>query len=149
MAEFLSEEIRSTALKVARAMFPHDDLPDEAYEKVVNQLEADARGDESILPTIELGVAQLNDPLPFTELDADGQLEVLKRAEAAESPFFGLVHATAVVELYDNPLVWKAFGYEGPAVHLGGYVNRGFDDLDWLPKPHLLSPEFAKKIQEA
>jgi hypothetical protein len=50
-------------------------------------------------------------------------------------PFFDLLKATAVVELYDNPLVWKAFGYEGPSVHLGGYLHRGFDDLDWLPDP--------------
>ena len=48
---------------------------------------------------------------------------------------FDLIKATTVVALYDNPLVWKAFGYEGPSVHLGGYVNRGFDDLDWLPDP--------------
>jgi hypothetical protein len=135
MPALLSEEIRGTTLKMARVMFPHDNLPDEAYAKVVNQLETDAQGDESILSTIELGVTQLNDPRPFSELDADAQLEVLKRAEAAESPFFKLVHATAVVELYDNPLVWKAFGYEGPSVHLGGYVNRGFDNLDWLPDP--------------
>ncbi|MBA2518010.1 MAG: hypothetical protein H0V22_12000 [Solirubrobacterales bacterium] len=149
MPELLSEKVRATTLKMTRVMFPHDDLPDEAYDKVVRQLEADAHGDESVLATIELGVTQLDDPRPFSELEADAQLEILKRSEAAESPFFKLVHATAVVELYDNPLVWKAFGYEGPAVHLGGYVDRGFDDLAWLPDPPLLSPEYAKTIQEA
>lgn len=149
MPELLSAEMRATTLKMTRTMFPHDDLPDEAYAKVVDQLERDALGDESVLATIELGVSQLDDPRPFSELDADARLEILKRAEAAESPFFKLVLATAVVELYDNPLVWKAFGYEGPAVHLGGYVNRGFDDLDWLPDPPLLSPDLAKSLQEA
>ncbi len=57
----------------------------------------------------------------------------MKRHEGSQ--FFALVKATAVVELYDNPLVWKAFGYEGPSAHLWGYVNRGFNDLDWLPDP--------------
>jgi len=52
-----------------------------------------------------------------------------------DSDYFNLVRATAVVALYDNPLLWKALGYEGPAVHLGGYVDRGFDDLDRLPDP--------------
>jgi hypothetical protein len=33
--------------------------------------------------------------------------------------------------------VWDAVGYEGPSVHKGGYVNRGFDDLDWLPDPRI------------
>jgi len=37
--------------------------------------------------------------------------------------------------LYDDVEVWQAFGYEGASAHLGGYVNRGFNDLDWLPDP--------------
>ncbi len=131
----LSDRARETALRCARTMFPHDDLPDEAYEKVVRQLEVEGRGDETVAATIDEGTAALDDPRPFAELDPDAQLETLKRHE--DSPFFSLLKATAVVELYDNPLVWKAFGYEGPSSHLGGYVTRGFDDLDWLPDPPL------------
>jgi hypothetical protein len=129
----LSAHARETTLRVARAMYPHDALPDEAYEKVVRQIEADARANAAIQATIEQGIAELDEPAPFKELDADAQLEALRRAEDGE--YFNLVRSTAVVELYDNPLVWKALGYEGPSVHLGGYVDRGFDDLDWLPDP--------------
>lgn len=129
----LSDHARETTLRVARAMYPHDALPDEAYEKVVRQIEADARGNDALGATIEQGIAELDEPTPFEELEADDQLAALLRVEGGE--YFDLVRATAVVELYDNPLVWKAFGYEGPSVHLGGYVNRGFDDLDWLPDP--------------
>ena len=133
MTEHLSDHERETTLRVARAMYPHPGLPDEAYEPVVGQIEADARADASVRTTIEQGVAQLDDPTPFTELDAPAQLAALERAEGSD--YFDLVRSTTVVTLYDNPLVWKAFGYEGPSVHLGGYVNRGFDDLDWLPDP--------------
>ena len=129
----LSDHARETTLRVARAMYPHDALPDEAYEKVVRQIEADARGNDAIAATIEQGIAELDEPTPFKDLAADDQLAALLRVEGGD--FFNLVRATAVVELYDNPLVWKALGYEGPSVHLGGYVNRGFDDLDWLPDP--------------
>ena len=129
----LSDHARETTLHVTRAMYPHGALPDEAYEKVVQQIEGDARGNETIARTIEQGIEQLDQPTPFKHLDADGRLAALQRAEGSD--YFNLVRATAVVELYDNPLVWKAFGYEGPSVHLGGYVNRGFDDLDWLPDP--------------
>jgi hypothetical protein len=38
-----------------------------------------------------------------------------------------------VRHLYNNPLVWRYFGYEGPSAHLGGYINRGFDDISWIP----------------
>ena len=129
----LSDRSRETTLRAARVMFPHDALPDEAYEKVVRKLEADAAGDEAIAATVEQGVAALDDRQPFTELGPDAQLEALRRQEGSQ--FFELVKATTVVELYDQPLVWKAFGYEGPSTHLGGYLHRGFDDLDWLPDP--------------
>jgi hypothetical protein len=28
--------------------------------------------------------------------------------------------------------VWAKFGYEGPSADKGGYISRGFDDIDWL-----------------
>jgi hypothetical protein len=126
MAVQVSEHALDTTLRVARVMFPHDMLPDIAYAKVVKALEAEAE-------TIEQGVTALDDPTPFLELDADAQLEAVRRLEGTE--YFELVRSTAVVELYDNPLVWQALGYEGPSAHLGGYLHRGFDDLDWLPDP--------------
>jgi hypothetical protein len=126
MADQLSEHSVDTTMRVARVLFPHDMLPDEAYAKVVNALAGEAG-------TVEQGVAALDAPTPFLELDPDAQLAALQAAEGTD--YFELVKSTAVVELYDNPLVWKAFGYEGPSAHLGGYIDRGFDDLDWLPDP--------------
>ena len=127
MAEQLSEHVLETTLRVARVMFPHETLPDLAYAKVVTALEPEAE-------TLAQGVAALDEGgTPFLELDDDAALSKLTTAEG--SAYFELVKSTSVVELYDNPLVWKAFGYEGPAAHLGGYINRGFDDLDWLPDP--------------
>ena len=134
MAEQLSEHALETTLRVARVMFPHDMLPDIAYAKVVTALEPEAE-------TIEQGVAALDEGTPFLELDEAAQLARLTETEGGD--YFELVRSTAVVELYDNPLVWKAFGYEGPSVHLGGYINRGFDDLDWLPDPPIALPQEA------
>jgi hypothetical protein len=133
MANGLSDEARSTLLIVARTMLPHDDLPDEAYGAVVAKLDAEARGDDGVRATLEDAAAGLGPA--FAELGDDERLEALRGLEG--TPMFGLVHATAIVELYDQPLVWRAFGYEGPSVHLGGYVDRGFDDLDWLPEPQM------------
>ena len=144
MSEPLSDHERETTLRVARAMYPHEALPDEAYENVVGAVETEAGGDDAVRQTIAQGVAALDDPTAFKELDAAAQLAALQRAEG--TPYFDLVRATAVVALYDNPLVWKAFGYEGPSVHLGGYVNRGFDDLDWLPDPPIsLDPDTGSR----
>jgi hypothetical protein len=132
----LSDSARETALRAARTMFPHDGFPDEAYEKVIRQIEVEGGNDEAVASQIEEGIAALDGSGSFGALDADAQLEALSKAEG--TPFFELLKATAVVELYDNPAVWKLLGYEGPAAHLGGYVDRGFDDLDWLPDPPLV-----------
>lgn len=135
MAVQVSEHALATTLRVARVMFPHDMLPDIAYAKVVKALEPEAE-------TVEQGVAALDEPTPFLELaDEDAQLERLRSHEGTD--YFDLVRSTAVVELYDNPLVWQAFGYEGPSAHLGGYLHRGFDDLDWLPDPPIALPQEA------
>ena len=39
--------------------------------------------------------------------------------------------------LYSDPEVWELLGYEGPSFDKGGYIDRGFDDLDWLPDPRI------------
>jgi hypothetical protein len=33
--------------------------------------------------------------------------------------------------------VWDLLGYEGPSFDKGGYLHRGFNDLDWLPEPRI------------
>lgn len=75
---------------------------------------------------------------------SDGyQLEVLK--SMAESAFFQKVKGTALVSLYNNKLIWRYFGYEGSSAEYDGYLNRGFDDLGWLPQP----PDEASPEAEA
>ena len=31
-----------------------------------------------------------------------------------------------------NEDVWPIFGYQGESFSQGGYIERGFDDIDWL-----------------
>ncbi len=37
-----------------------------------------------------------------------------------------------MVSLYNQQEVWAILGYEGESASKGGYINRGFDDIDWL-----------------
>ena len=70
---------------------------------------------------------------PFVARSAEQQLADAKAI--AGSDFFELVRSTAVVEIYSDPQTWKLLGYEGPSFAQGGYIDRGFNDLDWLPDP--------------
>jgi hypothetical protein len=37
--------------------------------------------------------------------------------------------------LYSDLSVTSRFGYQGPSLAEGGYIDRGFDALPWLPSP--------------
>ena len=71
----------------------------------------------------------------FCALDDDTAYKVLKRIEGTD--FFGFIRRTTVLNLYDDPEVWAALGWEGSSFDKGGYINRGFNDLDWLPEPRI------------
>jgi len=117
-----------TLVAAIRTLCPHDELPETVYRRVVVQFDR--------LPASEhiaVFCRMLNDagPVAFAALAETYRVQALKRIE--NTPEFTFVQRMAVRYLYDDVEVWSAFGYEGASVHLGGYVKRGFDDLDWLP----------------
>lgn len=75
---------------------------------------------------------------PFSELDDEARLAVLR--SIAGTAFFEHVRSRLVTGLYDQQAVWDLLGYEGPCTDANGYVDRGFDDLDWLPDPQIVDP---------
>src|SRR6266571_3657366 len=51
-----------------------------------------------------------------------------------QTDFFKKVRSDLVVSLYNQEELWPKFGYEGSSAEHGGYIKRGFNDIDWLPK---------------
>ena len=120
---------------LARTLYPHDALPDAVYARVSAKLDEAAREDAAQAQVVNDGVADLDGrgDQPFVERSAEQQLADAKAI--AGSDFFELVRSTAVVEIYSDPQTWKLLGYEGRRSTKGGYIDRGFNDLDWLPDP--------------
>jgi hypothetical protein len=124
-----------TLFQMARRIFPHQQIGDAPYWKVVADLDAASKSDPAVAKLIADGVAQL-DSAPggkFVGLDKQRQVAALKAI--ADTPFFQKVRGVELVTLYSDPAVWKSLGYQGPAYRYGGYIHRGFDDLAWLPNP--------------
>jgi hypothetical protein len=71
--------------------------------------------------------------LAYTEIpwEAD-RVELLRGIE--HSDFFKKVRSDLIVSLYNQKELWPKFGYEGSSAEHGGYIKRGFSDIDWLPK---------------
>ena len=58
------------------------------------------------------------------------RVELLRAIE--ESVFFQNIRGGLVTGLYNQKAVWPLFGYEGESFSHGGYIERGFDDINWL-----------------
>ena len=91
-------------------------------------------GEIRIIRNFSRGLFSLaNVTIKLPSKDLHRALDVLEGLQ--DEAFFEKVRSTQVVALYNDQLVWRHFGYEGPSFRYGGYINRGFDDLSWLPEP--------------
>jgi hypothetical protein len=131
---YLHLELVEQLISIFRTMFPHDTLPNEFYEHVVQKLDDKAAQDHDFSCFLSEGVEALNRQTGFmwTGLSGEAGLEALKRAE--ETPFFQRLQSDFVVYFYSNPAIWPCFGYEGPSNDQGGYLHRGFNDIDWIKR---------------
>jgi len=122
----------ATLLQMARDIYPHDQVPDRHYVVAVKGYDTE---DRKVL--VETGVAELN-AAAVAQGHADylsigweeQRVKVLQSLEAGV--FFQTVRAGLVTGLYNQKEIWPIFGYEGESFSQGGYIDRGFDDIDWL-----------------
>lgn len=130
----LDQHTAMTLGRVCRHIYPHDEIGDSYYAKIIEGFNEKAKADPSFAKLLQDGVASLDSVYGVEWLDlSDGyKLKALKSIET--TPFFQTVRSSIVTGLYDQPLVWRHFGYEGPSWKLGGYIDRGFDDISWLPE---------------
>ncbi len=129
----LNEHIARTLLVMTHDLFPHDRLGMQYYAVVVDALDKQAGADAAVRQLLVEGVAQLDAAhgMPWIDL-SDGTREAILH-DMEKTEFFTTVRTKTIGSLYGNPLVYQMFGYGGPSVELGGYIERGFDDIGWLP----------------
>jgi hypothetical protein len=129
----IDAQTAQTLLVMARQLFPHDRLGDQYYAAVVDAVDKQAASDAALRKLLADGVARLDAArgIRWVELSNGARSAVLKTVEASE--FFSTMRTATINNLYGNPLVCRFFGFEGSSVEHGGYINRGFDDIGWLP----------------
>ncbi len=115
---------------VAYDLFPYPALNAAMYVRIGEHL---LQGGN---PALADGLQQLRTAvggMPWKEVDEARRIAVLTEIEG--SPFFAAVRAGSLEVLYRSPEVFAMVGYGGSAIEQGGYLNRGFDAIDWLPTP--------------
>jgi hypothetical protein len=117
-------------MAMARTIAPHDKLDDAAYALVIQAMDGDASKDANTRKMLQGGLAVLGPS--FATKTENERVESLKKMES--SAFFQAMRLKTVQVLYASPIAYVYFGYEGEAFSKGGYLQRGFNDLRWLPE---------------
>lgn len=130
--EALAPETMATLIQMARDIYPHDRVGDEYYVVAVKGYDT-----AEAAPGIEEGIAALNAAAvaaghaSYLAVGWEADRVALLRAMQT-TPFFQQIRGGLVTGLYNQKAVWPLFGYEGESFSQGGYLTRGFDDINWL-----------------
>jgi hypothetical protein len=128
----VSPETMATLIRMARDIFPHDRLGHRFYAVAVKDYDTAEQAE-----AVTAGIAALDAAAQgaghasyiAVPWEAD-RVAILRGLEG--SAFFQTVRGGLVTGLYNQKELWPLFGYEGESYSKGGYISRGFDDIDWL-----------------
>jgi hypothetical protein len=131
---------RSDLTALARALYPHNGLSAAPYERTTTIVINAAATDPALYRLLQDGLTELRTAgaSGIAATPTPGLQEMLTERET--TPFFDALRRLVAFHLYDDREVWEFVGYPGAAFELGGYLNRGFNDLDWLPEPRIEEP---------
>jgi hypothetical protein len=138
-ATTLTPATMKTLVKVARDIYPHDFLTDGYYITAVKPWDGKAAKDAAVKTMINDGVSRLDQDardrhkVPYAEVSWESDRVALLRG-IEQTDFFQKIRGDLIVSLYNQKELWPKFGYEGSSAEHGGYINRGFADINWLPK---------------
>ena len=121
------EEASGDALAaIAYSLFPHDPPEAQRYGRAAAAYRS-ANGPAAQRLTDAVGGAA------FLDLGRAQRVALLETL--ARTPEFLGFRFHVMTSLYGDLTLTRQFGYEGPSLEHGGYLHRGFGDIDWLPEP--------------
>jgi hypothetical protein len=134
-AASVDDELSRFLVILLQRLFPHEGLDRSLYVDVADVMAGAVMSDPAWLSQVQAGRAELDRTSggAWQGLAADDQVNQLSLIE--ETQFFLTLRGLGNFLFYNKPDLWPFFGYEGSSFEKGGYLNRGFNDLDWLPEP--------------
>ena len=133
-AKNLAPATLTTLARAARDIYPHDRLGDAHYITAVAGYDS---GTPEVRDLMSKGCATLDAEAQkrhgtsyLAVVDENDRVAILKANQ--HTPFFNKLRSDLVVTLYNQKGLWTKFGYEGSSADKGGYINRGFNDIDWI-----------------
>jgi len=120
--------------RMVRLYYPHDNVADDVYVQTVDSILSAAASDSQLQGLLDAASTALDGAgdQRFTDLGSEAQLAAMTSIQG--EAFFTAIRFQVLARFYAHPAVWKAINYPGSSVEHGGYVDRGFADIDWLPE---------------
>lgn len=148
-AAALNADEAAMVLRMTQDIYPHPDLLDiEVYQAVADGVLAGADDDEANAAALRDGLAQVDDQAQalfgsnYVDIpDADAREGLLRKFQ--NEGFFQGIRWATYFGIYNNPDVWPKFGYQGSSVEHGGYIDRGFSDITFVPPGPSLEERIA------
>jgi len=128
----ITPEQMATLLQMARDIYPHDQVADQFYAVAVKGYDADDKKDLVAAGITELdAAAKAMGHANYLAIGwEEDRVKVLQ--SIGTSTFFRTVRSGLVTGLYNQKEIWPIFGYQGESFSQGGYIERGFNAIDWL-----------------
>jgi hypothetical protein len=133
----LTPETARDLVQMARDLYPHERLAESFYAKAIEPYDAQAAKDPALRDLLTNGAKELDrlagekGAKNYADIADEAQRVALLKSISA-TPFFSKMRGDMITGLYNQPEIWAKFGYEGPSAPSGGYLHRGFADIDWL-----------------
>ena len=141
------KEDKEVLMKMVRTLYPHDRFPDGPYIRTTDDVinKGNSSSEKSIMLQAGIDLLKADN---FSKMNFKKATKYLTKMGRTE--FFEHVRGTTTVTLYNDKETWELLGYEGPSYDKGGYIKRGFNDLDWLPEPRIEEhPDLAAFLSES
>jgi hypothetical protein len=123
---------RACVKRVSYLMFPYPEIGDGPYERAVAAVADLVAGRADLAALVARGVGQLDGAKAGSWIGLDESRQVARLKEIEAGPFFRWLYQVTIDHVFNDERVWSHIGYEGSSFEKGGYVGRGFDDIDWL-----------------
>ena len=131
-AETSTETSRVELARIAQLLYPHD-VPDSVYTEIIESVLTTAASNPQLKNSLDSALSELDAATAGDFLSAGENLQLIAMNGFEEEAWFTTIQAQVLALVYNNPAIWKHIGYPGPSVQNGGYKDRGFNDIDWLP----------------
>lgn len=134
----LSDEALATIAELSYRLLPLKDTSSPVYRAVARSVQEQINQRPGAGELVSQGLASLNNfaAKPWIRLPTKQRVEAMEAL--ADSPLIGMIRWTTSEIVLRDKAVWEQLGYQGSAIEHGGYLHRGFDDIDWLPAPGTL-----------